>query len=83
MSHREAFPHHHKYESLFNTNNVKVSYCATENMENAINRHNAKFLNFSKSKMNRTCNCPVKQNCPLQGIIYKVTVTSKTSKKCY
>ena len=83
------FPPHHKYRSLFNKNNVKVSYSSTENMENVIKRHNAKILNSSDSEKTRTCNCPVKQNCPLQGsclkkcIIYKATVTSENSKKCY
>jgi len=83
------FPPHHKYRSLFNKNNVKVSYSSTENMENVIKRHNAKILNSSDSEKTRTCNCPVKQNCPLQGsclkkcIIYKATVTSDNSKKCY
>ena len=83
------FPPHHKYRSLFNKNNVKVSYSSTENMENVIKRHNAKILNASKSQKTRTCNCPVKSNCPLQGsclkkcIVYKATVTSENSKKFY
>ena len=83
------FPPHHKYRSLFNKNNVKVSYSSTENMENVIKRHNAKILNTSKSQATRTCNCPVKSNCPLQEnclkkcIIYKATVTSENSKKIY
>ena len=83
------FPPHHKYRSLFNKNNVKVSYSSTENMENVIKRHNAKILNTSKSQATRTCNCPVISNCPLQEnclkkcIIYKATVTSENSKKIH
>ena len=38
------FPENHKYRILFNKNNLKVSYCCTDNMETIIKKHNAKIL---------------------------------------
>ena len=36
------FPKHHKYHSLFNKNNVNVSYSCMENMGLIIKKHNKK-----------------------------------------
>ena len=83
------FPPHHQYRSLFNKNNVKVSYSCVENMGNVIQSHNGKILNQQKPKEEKSCNCRVKSSCPLDGscrkacIVYKATVTSGTSTKFY
>jgi hypothetical protein len=86
---QKHFPPHHQYRSLFNKNNVKVSYSCVENMGNVIQSHNGKILNQQKPKEEKSCNCRVKSSCPLDGscrkacIVYKATVTSGASTKLY
>ena len=43
------FPRHHKYHSLFNKNNVKVSYSCMDNMQSIINKHNKKVTSIDTS----------------------------------
>ena len=50
------FPKHHKYHSLFNKNNVKVSYSCMENMGSIINKHNKKVLSKNNNHDNNDCN---------------------------
>ena len=46
------FPKHHKYHSLFNKNNIKVSYSCMENMGSIINKHNNKVLSNNNNHDN-------------------------------
>ena len=76
------FPPLNKLHKIFNNvNNVKVSYCCTQNVGN-IKSHNKKFIN-SSNHHEQPCNCRKKEDCPLEGkcrtenIIYKcITSTS-------
>ena len=78
-----------QYRSLFNKNNVKVSYSCVESMGSVIQSHNRKILNQQKPKEEKPCNCRIKGSCPLDGscrktcIVYKAAVTSEASTKFY
>ena len=86
---QKHFPAHHRYRSLFNKNNVKVSYSCVENMSNVIKRQNCKILNKENTTEERTCNCRDKSACPLEEkclkscIVYKASVESGASTKHY
>ena len=61
-----------------------------QNVGQIISSHNRKILNGNKSQPdNRTCNCLIKSNCPLDGecqqknVIYKAAVESGNTVKCY
>ena len=83
------FPVHHKYRKLFNRSNLKVSYCCMSNMEAIIKNHNAKIINQKSDTLERTCNCRIKDKCPLNGkcllkdIVYKASVKTESSLKIY
>ena len=80
------FPKNHKYHSLFNKNNVKVSYSCMENMGSIINKHNKKVLanNTSRDSNKSLCNCRSKEQCPLNNtcqsssIVYNAQVSTAT-----
>ena len=78
-----------KFHKIFNRNNVKVSYCCTQNVGNIIKSHNKKLIN-SSNHHEQPCNCRKKEDCPLEGkcrtenIIYKcIASTSGHPDKVY
>ena len=46
---QKHFPPNHKFHSIFNKNNVKVSYSCTENMASIIDKHNKKITSNRKN----------------------------------
>ena len=82
------FPVSHKYRSLFNKNNLKISYSCMTNVGNIIKAHNAKVLS-SPEDNSRECNCRKKAECPLNGkcltkcVVYKAVISSDEGKKVY
>ena len=77
------FPRHHKYHSLFNKNNVKVSYSCMDNMQSIINKHNKKVTSIdTKPNAQDQCNCrdkdqcPIDNNCLTSAVIYNARVTT-------
>ena len=82
------FPADHKYHSLFNRSNLKISYCCMPNIEKIIKGHNSKILNVQHGE-SRSCNCRVKECCPLNGkcltscLVYKADLVSEDAKKVY
>ena len=76
------FHDRHKYQKLFNRNNLKVSYSTMPNMGTIINGHNKKILSQKNEADGRTCNCRRPNECPLngncldKGVLYEATVTS-------
>ena len=83
------FPPSNKFHKISNRNNVKVSYCCTQNVENIIKSHNKKLIN-SSNHHEQPCNCRKKEDCPLEGkcrtenIIYKcIASTSGHPDKVY
>ena len=86
------FPKTHRFHSIFNKNNLKISYSCTENMASIINKHNKKILNTkTPTPALKPCNCRIKEDCPLNNnclttnIVYnaKVTTNEDTTGKNY
>ena len=78
-----------KFHKIVNRNNVKISYCCTQNVGNIIKSHNKKLIN-SSNHHEQPCNCRKKEDCPLEGkcrtenIIYKcIASTSGHPDKVY
>ena len=46
---KKHFPKHHKFNKIFNTNTIKLSYSCTTNMKNLIKQHNSKILSEAKT----------------------------------
>ena len=76
------FPRNHIYNSIFNINKVKWSYCCMLNIKSIANNHNMKVLN-STAETEESWDWGKKNNCPLDGkcltpnIIYEAQITSK------
>ena len=74
------FPPSNKFQKFFSKNNVKVSYCCTQNMGN-IKSCNKKLINSSNYHA-QLSNCRKKEDCPLVGkcitenIIHKCLVST-------
>ena len=84
------FPRHHKYHSLSNKNNVKVSYSCMDNMQSIINKHNKKVTSTdTKPNAQDQCNCRDKDQCPIDNncltscVIYNARVTTDDTTKNY
>ena len=80
---QKHFPPNHKFHSIFNKNNVKVSYSCTENMASIIDKHNKKITsNDPTGPPQKECNCRKKEECPLDNnclstnLIYNARVTT-------
>ena len=78
----------HKFHSLFNRSNLKVSYSCMPNIKKIIQSHNSKVLN-QKEPEAKTCNCRKKEKCPMKGnclascLVYKAEVSTNRDKKVY
>ena len=76
------FPKNHKLNKVFNRNNVKVSYSCLPNIASIITAHNKSILQKKETVITKTCNCRVKESCPLMGkclvknVIYKCNLLS-------
>ena len=85
------FPKHHKFYSIFNKNNIKVSCSCMENMHAFISKHNKKILYPSSTiSSSKTCNCQIKDHCPLDNnclssniYIAKITTDNDKAGKNY
>ena len=83
-------PRHHKYHSLFNKNNVKVSYSCMDNMQHITNKHNKKVTSIdTKPNPQDQCNCrdkdqcPIDNNCLTSSVTYNAQVTTDDTTKKY
>jgi len=63
-------------KKLFNKNNIKVSYSCTENIGTFIKKHNAKISSQTREDT-PSCNCRIKNECPLNGDCQKSSVIYK------
>ena len=75
----------HRYNKIFNKNNIKVSYSCTDNLQTIIKKHNRKILRTSKTPYKENnCNCrkkndcPLKNNCLTQSVVYNANVTTES-----
>ena len=59
------FPKNHRYNKIFNKNNIKVIYSCTDNLQTIIKKHNRKILETSKTpSTENNCNCRKKKRLP-------------------
>ena len=79
------FPKNHRYNKIFNKNNIKVSYSCTDNLQTIIKKHNRKILETSKTHfMENNCNCrkkndcPLKNNCLTSSFVYNTNITTES-----
>ena len=80
------FPKNHRYNKIFNKNNIKVSYSCTDNLQTIIKKHNRKILETSKTpSTENNCNCrkkkndcPLKNNCLTSSVVYNANVTTES-----
>ena len=84
---RKHFPRSHRLRKIFSLNTIKISYSSMRNEKNLIKRHNSKILNKDRDKIQRSCNCRIKENCLLSGkylhqcMVYKAEVSTNTTYK--
>ena len=80
---RKHFPRSHKLSKTFNLNTIKISYSSMSSLKNLIKQQNSKILNKDQDKIQRPCNCRIKETCPLNGkclhqcMVYKANTTYK------
>ena len=86
---RKHFPRSHKFNKIFNLNTINISYSSIPNIKHLIKQHNSKFVNKDQDKIQWSCNCRIKERCPLNGkclhqcMVYKTEVTTNTIYKEY
>ena len=68
---------------IFNRNSVKVCYSCMPNVKSIISNHNRRVLKSNTTSFNqKTCNCHVKNECPLLGkcltksLVYNAEITT-------
>ena len=76
----------HKYQKIFNSNTIKLSYSCMPNIRNTIRSHNKKVTenhdNETNKKDIKRCSCKSTSTCPLNGnclrtsIVYLTTVST-------
>ena len=81
---KKCFPHDHPLTKIFNTQTLKLSYSCMPNLKSKIDNHNNNTLKSATpipKETEKTCNCRVKNNCPLdnkcltKNIVYQAKVT--------
>ena len=61
------FAKNHRYNKIFNKNNVKVSYSCTDNLQTITKKYNRKILETSKTPpTENNCNCRRKKRLPAE-----------------
>ena len=64
---RKHFHRSQKFNKIFNINSINISYSWISNGKNLIKQHNSKILSKDQDKTHRSCNCRIKESCPLNG----------------
>ena len=77
---RKHFPRSHKLSKIFNLNTIKISYSSMPNVKNLIKQHNSKILNKDQDKIQRPCNCRIKETCHLNGKCFHQCMVYKAEK---
>ena len=84
------FPKNNPLNEILNRKTVKMSYSCTENVDQILNRHNKRLLmkETQAPRQQSECNCKIPQNCPVknkcltESVIYKATVKQPTGGQC-
>lgn len=87
---KKHFPSTSKFHSLFNKNNIKISYSCMPDMASIINKHNKSILRADSPEPVGGCNCRTGlSTCPLNGecltdnVIYRAEVVTDNDNKLY
>ena len=86
---RKHFTRSHKLSKIFNLNTIKINYSSMPNVKNLIKQHNSKILNKDQDKIQRPCNCRIKESCHLNGkcfrqcMVYKAELSFNATYKEY
>ena len=79
------FSKNHRYNKIFNKNNIKVRYSCTDNLQTITKKHNRKNLETSKTpSTENNCNCREKNDCPLKNnwftpsVVYNANVITES-----
>ena len=86
---KKHFPRSHKLSKIFHLNIIKISYSSMPNVKSLIKQHNSKILNKDREKIQRPCNCRIKESCSLNGkclhqcMVYNAEVSTNTTYKEY
>ena len=59
------FTKNHSFRKMFNLNTIKISYSLMKSMKNLVKQHNARVLKNQENLEKISCNCRVRDNCPL------------------
>ena len=88
-----CFPPNHKLRTLFNKNNLKLSYSCSPNIKQIIDGHNKTILRQNTPPEEKTPpkprNCREPNKCPLKGecfvkeVVYEATITTAESTETY
>ena len=86
---RLHFPPQHPLHNLINRRTVSMSYATMMNMDGIVRAHNKALMRKEEEKtgqdMNNNCNCRKKEDCPVknkcltEGVVYKATVNFGTN----
>ena len=74
------FPRHHKYCTLFNRNNITISYCCMSNIASVMQSHNTSLLKDPVPADIKECSCrrkPQRQldkKCLSECLVYNTSV---------
>ena len=60
------FPKNHRYNKIFNKNNIKVSYSCTDNLQTIIKEHNRKIRKTRKTTQKTTATAGKKKRMPTE-----------------
>ena len=86
---RKHFPRSHEFNKTFNLNTINISCSSMPNVKNLIKQHNSRFLKKDQDKIQRSCNCRIKERYTLNGkclhqcMAYKTEVTTNTTYEEY
>ena len=75
------FPKSSCLHTIFNRNNIKVSYSCMRNVKTSISNHNHQLLK-QRAESPTNCNCRLPNECPLNGkcltenLVYKAEITT-------
>ena len=79
------FPKNHRYNKIFNRNNIKAGYSSTDSLQTIIKKHNKKnprnkqdTLHGKQLQLQEKKNyCPLKNNCLTSSVVYNNNVTTE------
>ena len=79
---RTHFSRSHLFNKVFNLNIIKISYSSMPNVKNLIKQHNPTIMSKDQDKIQRSCNCGIKETCSLDGKCLRQCMVYKAQEYC-